>query len=52
MTDILYNQFASQRKFQRNSNHLLMVKMKSRESLKNYVNYFQSHIPEPYGPGI
>ena len=42
VTDTFYNQFASRRDFQRNINHLLTVKMKSGESLKNYVNYFQS----------
>ena len=42
MTDAFYNQFASWRKFQRNNNHLLTVKMKLGESLKNYINYFQS----------
>ena len=42
VTDAFYNLFASQRELQRNNNHLLMVRMKSGESLKNYVNYFQS----------
>ena len=48
MTDAFYNQFASQREFQRNDNHLLTVKMKSTESLKNYVNYFQSQLALVY----
>ena len=44
LTDAFYNQFASRRKFQRNNNHLLTVKMKLGKSLKNYVNYFQSQM--------
>ena len=44
VTDAFYNQFASRREFQKNSNHLLMVKVKPGESLKNYVTYFQSHM--------
>ena len=44
MTNAFYNQFASRREFQRNRNHLLTVRMKSGESLKNYVNYFQSQM--------
>jgi len=46
--DAFYNQFASRREFQRNINHLLTVKMKSGENLKNYVNYFQSHMTLVY----
>ena len=37
-------QFASRREFQRNNNHLLTVRMKTGESLKSYVNYFQSQM--------
>ena len=48
VTDTLYNQFASRKKFQKNSNHLLMVKMKSGESLKKYVSYFQSQMALVY----
>ena len=43
VTDTFYNQFVSRREFQR-KNYLLTVKMKSGESLKNYVNYFQSQM--------
>ena len=48
VTDIFYNQFDSRREFQRSSNHLLTVKMKFEESLKNYVNYFQSQMALVY----
>ena len=44
MTDAFYNQFASRKEFQRNNNHLLTIKMKFVESLKNYINYFQSQM--------
>ena len=37
-----YSQFTSQRKFLRNKNYLFTFKIKARESLKNYVIYFQS----------
>ena len=40
--DAFYNQFASRREFQKN--HLLTVRMKPGESLKNYINYFQSQM--------
>ena len=46
VTDVFYNQFASQRS-QKNSNHLLVVK-KPGESLNNYVSYFQSQIALVY----
>ena len=48
VTDIFYNQFDSRREFQRSSSHLLTVKMKFGESLKNYVNYFQSQMALVY----
>ena len=48
VTNAFYNQFASWRKIHRNSNHLLIVKMKTGESLKNYINYFQSQIALVY----
>ena len=38
LTNAFCNQFASEREFQRNNNHLLTVRMKPRESLKSYVN--------------
>ena len=47
VTDAFYSQFASRKKFQRNNNHLLIVK-KSKETLKNYVNYFQSQMAPVY----
>ena len=40
VTYAFYNPFASQKKFQRNNNHLLTVRMKPGESLKSCVNYF------------
>ena len=43
-TDAFYDHFSSRRKFQRNNNHLLTVKMKLGKCLKNYVNYFQSQM--------
>ena len=48
VTDTFYNQFASRREFQKNSNHPLMVKMKPGESLKKYVSYFQSQMALVY----
>ena len=48
VTDTFYNQFASLKEFQRNNNHLITLKMKSGESLKNYVNYFQSQMTLVY----
>jgi len=48
VTDAFYNLFAFRRKFQRNNNHLLTVKMKAGESLKNYINYFQSQVALVY----
>jgi len=38
-----YHQHASLRKLKKN-NHLLTIKMKPRESLKQYIGYFQSQI--------
>jgi len=48
VTETFYNQFTSRREFQRNIHHLLTVKKKSGESLKNYVNYFHSKIALVY----
>ena len=48
VTDTFFNQFSFRRKFQRNRNHLPMVKMKFEESLKNYINYFQSQMALVY----
>ena len=48
MTEAFFNQFASWREFQRNNNHIVTLKMKTRESLKNYVNYFQSQMTLVY----
>ena len=48
VTDAFYNQFVPRREFQRNINHLFTVKMKSEESLKNYINYFQSQMALVY----
>ena len=47
MTNAFYNQFASQREFQRNNNHLLTVKMKygKPEELRQLL-------PESDDPGI
>ena len=35
---------ASLKEFKRNNNHLLTIKMKSRETLKRYISYFQSQM--------
>ena len=48
VTDAFYNQFSSLREFQKNRNHLLVVKMKQGESLKNYVSYFQGQMALVY----
>jgi len=37
-----YYQYASRRELKKNNNHLLTIKMKPRESLKQFVGYFQS----------
>ena len=47
VTEAFYNQFTSQREFQKN-NRLLTVKMRSGESLKSFVNYFQGQMALVY----
>jgi len=44
----LYHQYASRQELKNNINHLLTIKMKPEESLKNYVNYFQSQMTLVY----
>ena len=39
-----YHQYTSQWVLRRNNNHILTIKMKPAESLKQYVGYFQSQM--------
>jgi len=43
-----YHQYTAQWELRKNSNHLLTIKMKSGESLKQYVDHFQSQMALVY----
>ena len=44
VSDVFFNQHASQQEFKKNSNHLLTLKMKPEETLKRYISLFQRQI--------
>jgi len=47
-----YYEYASQWELKKNNDHLLTIKMKSGESLKQYVSYFQSQVALVYNDDV
>ena len=48
VSNAFFNQYALRQKFKKNSNHLLIIKMKPGETLKRYISYFQNQMVMVY----
>ena len=44
ISDAFFNQYTLRQEFKKNNNHLLTIKMKSGETFKHYIDYFQNHM--------